>query len=590
MKIRIKAMGLFVAVATVLSACGGGGGGSAVSPGTPTSTNLTVTGTAATGLAIPGATITGKCKVGTGIATTLADGSYTLTITDGQLPCVLQITNPVDGIKLHTVVTGTGSTANANITPLTEMATARVLGSEPSVFFAAFDAAVATQKITSTSVQAAQTDVGLVLTGTVDTAALGNFISAPLKAATQDRPTSGDVQDKQLDALKLRLTSTQVGTLTTALASNKTTDAIKQTVASMTGGGVSTPVATVNSALSWATSGNLLYERYQHTASVLKDGSILVAGGMNLNSLGLITAERYDPVTGIWAEVGRMNRDRSQHSATVLQSGKVLVVGGAQGNTAPMVDVEIFEPLTNTWAKSISLNTARRNHTATLLADGSVLAAGSSIMDTKSTEVFDPVSEKWTIKGDMSTVRSSHTATLLMDGRVLVAGGQGSALDGSPPTATAELYDPRTGSWTATGSMASARTSHTATLLPNGKVLVAGGETTIPSSAELYDPTTGAWSAAAPMKTARYAHASLALSSGLVLITGGTIPGNPKLGIPNQIADSAEMYDFRTDSWTSAGKLSVGRFYHTASLLQSGKVLIAGGYRPTVITELFTPF
>lgn len=225
----------------ILVACGGGGGGAS----TPTSTNLTVTGTAATGLAIAGATVTGKCKVGTGTATTLADGSYTLNITDGQLPCILQITNPVDGIKLHTVVTGTGSTATANITPLTEMATARVLGSEPNVFFAAFDASVATQKITSSAAQIAQTDIGLVLTGTVDITTLGNFISAPLKAATQGSPTTGDAQDKLLDALKLKLSSAQIGTLATALASNQTTDAIKQTVASMTGGGVSTPVAPV---------------------------------------------------------------------------------------------------------------------------------------------------------------------------------------------------------------------------------------------------------------------------------------------------------------------------------------------------------
>ena len=225
----------------VLVACGGGGGSSA--PTTSTSTLLTVTGTAATGLAIPGATITGKCKVGSGTATTLTDGSYTLAVTDGQLPCILQITNPVDGIKLHTVVTGTGSTANANITPLTEMATARVLGSEPNVFFAAFDAAVATQKITANTVQAAQTDIGLVLTGTVETASLGNFISAPLKAATQGSPTSGDAHDKLLDALKLKLSSVQVGTLTTALASNKTTNAIKQTIASMTSAPTTPPIA-----------------------------------------------------------------------------------------------------------------------------------------------------------------------------------------------------------------------------------------------------------------------------------------------------------------------------------------------------------
>ena len=88
-----------------------------------------------------------------------------MTISDGQLPCILRITNPVDGIKLHSVVFGIGSTANANVTPLIEMATARVLGSEPHVFFVAFDVAVvavAVQNIASATVQVTQTDIGLM--------------------------------------------------------------------------------------------------------------------------------------------------------------------------------------------------------------------------------------------------------------------------------------------------------------------------------------------------------------------------------------------------------------------------------------------
>lgn len=230
-----------------LAACGGGGdtgvAASPTTPTTPTSTSLTVSGTAATGLAIAGAPVTAKCKVGTGTATTLVDGTFTLLVTDGQLPCVLQTTNPADGTKLHTLVFGTGNTSVANITPLTEMVTARVLGNEPNVFFAAFDSAVATQKITTTSVQAAQTDIGLVLAGTVDTTSLGNFISTPLRAATQSSPTSGDVQDKLLDALKLKLTPAQLGTVTTALASNQSTGTIKQTVISLTTAPAAPPVA-----------------------------------------------------------------------------------------------------------------------------------------------------------------------------------------------------------------------------------------------------------------------------------------------------------------------------------------------------------
>ncbi|NCP01678.1 MAG: hypothetical protein GW862_15910, partial [Sphingomonadales bacterium] len=236
----------------LLGGCGGGGEStvSTDSPTTPTSTTLTVTGTAATGLAIAGATVTGKCKVGTGTATTLTNGTFTLSVPDGQLPCVLQVINPADGIKLHTLVSGSGNTAMANITPLTEMTTARVLGSEPNVFFAAFDAAAATQKVTTANITAAQTAIGLVFTGTIDTSGIGNFITTPLVAATQGSPTSGDAQDKLLDALKLKLTTAQLGTVTTALASNQTADAIKQTVISLTTAPSAPPVANAGAAQS----------------------------------------------------------------------------------------------------------------------------------------------------------------------------------------------------------------------------------------------------------------------------------------------------------------------------------------------------
>lgn len=243
MVLRSVTASLFIAA---LTACGGGGG-SATPPVTPT---LTVTGTAATGLAIAGATVTGKCKVGTGTSTTLANGTFTLTVIDGQLPCILQITNPAEGTKLHTLVSGTSATAVANITPLTEMTTARVLGSEPNVFFAAFDAAAAAQKVTATNIASAQTAVGLVLAGTIDTTTIGDFITKPLVAATQGSTTTGDAQDKLLDALKLKLTTAQLGTVTTALASNQTTDAIKQTVLSLTTSLSAPPVAKVGTAQS----------------------------------------------------------------------------------------------------------------------------------------------------------------------------------------------------------------------------------------------------------------------------------------------------------------------------------------------------
>lgn len=270
MRLFRSASGICLTVlAAALAACGGGGG-SSVTPTTPSSTTLTVTGTAATGLAIAGATVTGKCKVGTGTATTLTNGTFTLTVTDGQLPCVLQITNPADGTKLHTLVSGSGNTAVSNITPLTEMATARVLGSEPNVFFAAFDALTATQKVTTANIATAQAAIGLALTGTIDTTGIANFITSPLVAATQGSLTSGDAHDKLLDALKLKLTTAQLATVTTALASNQAADAIKQTVISWTNAPTTPPVANAGAAQSVVASATVTLDASTSSAATGK--------------------------------------------------------------------------------------------------------------------------------------------------------------------------------------------------------------------------------------------------------------------------------------------------------------------------------
>ncbi|WP_161784204.1 DUF7034 domain-containing protein [Janthinobacterium sp. RA13] len=213
----------------MLVACGGGGSGASPAPASPA--ELTVNGTAATGKAIAGAMITAKCQTGTGNTTTLADGSYSLAAAGGQLPCLLQITDPADGSKLHTLVLGSGNAATANITPLTEMLTARVLGNEPAVFFAAFDSAIAGSKINSTAVKAAQADVAAVLSGVVDTTPLADFLSTPLKAATQGNPAGGDAQDRLLDALRIKINAAQLTQVVTALAKISNPDTIKQVIA-----------------------------------------------------------------------------------------------------------------------------------------------------------------------------------------------------------------------------------------------------------------------------------------------------------------------------------------------------------------------
>jgi hypothetical protein len=178
------------------------------------------------------------------------------------------------------------------------------------------------------------------------------------------------------------------------------------------------------------------------------------------------------------------------------------------------------------------MNHERRALTLTLLPSGKVMAAGGS--DTNgpvaSVELYDPVTGVWTPTGSLQTPRASHTATLLPNGTVLAAGGVGvtpiqtnSPVD--PVLASAEIYDPLTGNWTATGSMGQPRQVHTATLLPGGKVLVAGGvsffNSVFPTSAEIFDPLTGTWRPTLPLTSGRTDHIAALLPDGKVLVAGG---------------------------------------------------------------------
>ncbi|MDO8252265.1 MAG: hypothetical protein Q7T78_21470 [Rhodoferax sp.] len=212
----------------LLVACGGGGGSSVTVTASVATGNFTVSGTAATGKALAGAIINAKCVVGTGSATTNADGTYSLVVLGGKLPCLLQITDPADGSKLHTVATGNGISMTANMTPLTEMLVARLLRNDPFRFFSDFDAVVAASTITSTAVLAAQTDVGTILIGTVDTSSLGDFIATALKAATSDNLSGGDAQDRMLDALGGKISGAQLVQLVSALARIPNTADFKQ--------------------------------------------------------------------------------------------------------------------------------------------------------------------------------------------------------------------------------------------------------------------------------------------------------------------------------------------------------------------------
>jgi N-acetylneuraminic acid mutarotase len=311
--------------------------------------------------------------------------------------------------------------------------------------------------------------------------------------------------------------------------------------------------------------------RYVHTATLLGTGKVLVAGGQN-DSGSLAGAELYDPVSNSWSPATGMGAARVYHTATLLGNGKVLVVGGG-GNGTIQASAELYDPASNSWSYAGSMSTGRSAHTATLLGSGKVLVAGGSNGGAlSSAEMYDPASNSWSPAGSMSVARFYHTATLLVSGKVLVAGGEQT---GAGSVSSAELYDPGSNSWLPASSLRTARSGATATLLGNGKVLVAGGGrtgstgTTALASAELYDPASNSWFPAAPMSAARYQHTATLLGNGKVVVAGGISDSGA--------LSSAELYDSPSNTWSPAASMSTSRSLQTATLLANGKVLVAGG-------------
>jgi hypothetical protein len=259
------------------------------------------------------------------------------------------------------------------------------------------------------------------------------------------------------------------------------------------------------------------------TATLLRDGQVLVTGGLDASGFVLATAELYDPVAGTWNQTGIMALGRSQHTATLLDDGTVLVVGGDDGR-GPLPSAERYDPDTQSWRSAGMMAAARASgYTATLLSDGTVLVAGGYRTGREpwetlaSAELYHPGNGTWTDAGATNTGRNGHTATRLSDERVLVAGGGG-------PLTSAELYDPETGTWTDATSTVGGRIFHTATLLPpTGWVLVTGGMdgTGSLAVAELYDPIGGTWALTQSMLESRLGHLAVLLPDGRVLVLGG---------------------------------------------------------------------
>ncbi|HEX7286913.1 MAG TPA: kelch repeat-containing protein [Candidatus Angelobacter sp.] len=317
--------------------------------------------------------------------------------------------------------------------------------------------------------------------------------------------------------------------------------------------------------------------RFSHTATLLPNNKVLIAGGMERNGVWLDSAEIYDPVTERFTAAGRMSVARAGATATLLPNGKVLVAGGNDGSGASLATTEIFDPATNIFTLGPAMITPRGHANALLLKNGKVLILGGNRagdhQPLASAEIYDPATGRFTPTGSMATAHTLGVAVRLEDGRVLVAGGvsRGSFPD-QVVGAAAEIYDPVTGRFTPTGSLNTARHKVGAALLRNGKVLVAGGSDTygwgeIFSSTEIYDPSTGRFSPGPEMKSRRFKlpDGVVELKDGRVLIAGG--------------AERPEIYDVAAPVLaTAAGSPLDGFFFSSATALADGRVLLFGGY------------
>jgi len=336
-------------------------------------------------------------------------------------------------------------------------------------------------------------------------------------------------------------------------------------------------------------------------ATLLADGRVLVTGGVS-QTQALSSAEIYDPTTGVWTQTGSMLSGHADHTSILLKDGRVLVVAGCDAHTT----AELYDPASGKFsaAGKVAVDSTCES-TATLLADGRVLIAGgygASYSVSKLAELFDPATGKFTRTGSLHTARGEAQAVLLPDGRVLISGGQAGGTTNEVILNSSETYDPATGKFSEAAKMATPRTDFSATLLTDGKVLVAGGVdvkgesgTELVASAELYDPASGKFSPTGSMTIARFAAGGISVANGLQfmhtsLLADGRVlfvGGDEQAQGSTVYQPTAEIYDPATGVFSATAALPVsdiGNDNNSSVTLKDGRVLIPG-----IPSLLYTP-
>ena len=339
-------------------------------------------------------------------------------------------------------------------------------------------------------------------------------------------------------------------------------------------GGAAPKGPSISSAM-WQSISPMSTPRRGHEAHFAPGVGLVVIGGyaqIGIDDTAYMSAERLDLATGTWSALSALPNGIDGASSGALPDGRIFFLDAGHGAT--------YDPATDTWTNepALALN-YEYNGVLGVLADGSVIGAGSQDgEDISSKSVrYDPVTQTVVSSPKLKQSRSSHTGTMLPDGRFLVTGGWkwGFNDDGGEihlTLASAEAFDPATNTWALVAPMATDRKGHAAAPLPSGKVLVSGGvkeDQGYLTSTEIYDPATDTWTTAASMNEARWYHVLTALPSGRVMVTGGRVSGGETA--------SVEVYDPDLDTWTTLPSMASPRTFHTATYVPGHGVVIAGG-------------
>jgi hypothetical protein len=358
-----------------------------------------------------------------------------------------------------------------------------------------------------------------------------------------------------------------------------------------------------------ATTGNLPGPRTSPQQNLLDDGRVLISGGLDSpTGNALASAVLYDYVTGDFTPTtGNMTIERQSHRNATLYAGKVLVTGGRSGSTTTPVNLnsaELYDPVTDTFTLTGTMTTFRRAHRPTNLPNGKVLITGgrggalvgnNGILRSAQLYEYDPATGTgtFTATGNMVNFRTTHQTTVLYTGKVLIAGGTGGAVSGDANILnTAELYDPATGTFTATGNMITGRNSPNLNRLPNGKVLVSGGSSDAAGtpilSIEIYDPATGSFTAPGNAPVARDGNRVVRLDSGKIMSVGGQTTADA-----TSVTDTVDLYNHVTGTFAATDNLITGRQDFAQTSLPHGQILVAGGTDAAGAAlssaELYTP-